>query len=147
MSRNVIPADDGYTRPGYIEAVERLHDSLEFTYRPMIPEEVDAVDEVVMKKPAREGNSVVRAAIQQHLVSWSEVDEKGEPLRINLQNIRRLPWPVFNRLYKIICGQLPSDPVPDASPAEEDDYVRDLVEAAGSGKTPGQVTDEVDLKN
>src|SRR5437773_1206560 len=57
---NYIP--DGYTATGYIEASEGKHDALAFAFRPMLPEERDAVEEVLAIRPAREVSQVVAGA-------------------------------------------------------------------------------------
>lgn len=145
MVRNVI--DDGYTKPGFIAPEDRLHQGLSFEYRPMLPEEADAVDEVIVKQPAQESHKVIRAALRNHLVSWDEKDKSGKALSIELDHVRRLPPRLFNKLYRIVSGQIASDDLPDASPDQERDYVQALLESAGTDKSPGQVADEADQKN
>lgn len=145
MSRNVI--QDGYTRSGYVAAVEGLHESLAFKFRPMLPETVDAVGESLKSKSARDGNRVLAAAIVNQLVEWSEVDADGKSLAITIDTVRRLPWKLFNRLYSVVSGMGPSDPLPEAKPVEDQDFAAALIEAAETGKPFGLIDAERSEKN
>lgn len=133
---------DGYTADGFIEAVDRLHGSLSFKYRPLLPEQVDAIDKEVLEKPPREGHKTLRAAIAGQLVSWSE----KEP--ITVENVRRLPYRLYNKLYRIIAGLMPSDAPPNAGEkADDDDFIRSLRESAETGVPVGAVRAAADAKN
>lgn len=145
--------DDGCTRPGYITAQEGLHESLRFRFHPMIPEEVDAVDDAVERNRNERGHAVIQAAVVKHLREWDLVwkkdvrvgdytGKKGTPVPIRLEMVRILPYRAYNKLYRIIAGLLPTDPDPEATPDEESAYVQDLLESATSGRPAGDVATE-----
>lgn len=142
---NYIP--DGYTQRGYIEASEGKHGPLAFTFRPMLPEERDAVEEVLAIRPAREGSQVAAAAVAHALFEWDLRDENGCPLPVGLDCVRRLRPSLFDKLYAVVSGREPSDPPPQQTAAEEQDYVVRLLEAAGAGRTPQEWGEEADRKN
>lgn len=108
MSRNVI--DDGYTEAGYIAAVERLHDALDFRFRPMLYDEAEVFcrPEFQRLTPA-EARATVARAVTGHLAEWSEVDAEGQPRPITAEVVGRLRYTVLNRLLNIIAGLTPAD--------------------------------------
>lgn len=149
MSRNII--NDGYTRHGYLAAVERMHGDLRFTYRPMLPEETASLvgDSFIQRNPVPQKRfAIMAAAIQGKLVEWSETDEKGEAIKITIDAVRRMPWNLFHGLFNVISGVGSSDADPLESPTEETDaYTQRLLEAAQAGVNPGVAIARADLKN
>lgn len=105
MSRNLIR--DNFTRQGYIEAAEGLHDELRFTYRPMLPEELELVElfraqnGLDVKKTMRR----MREEVAERLKSWSEVDEKNDTIPITVDSLKLLPPKVWEKLWLIVTGQ------------------------------------------
>jgi len=143
MSRNII--NDGYTTEGYIEAAEGLHDELSFRYRPMLPEDVEATDaEVNRRTDSKKTVHLFVAQVQRHLVDWSEVDDKGTAVPITFENVRRLGYVPFNRLYMIISGQQATDLRPGATDKEGKNYADAIIAEAGG--EPVSTTD-ADEKN
>lgn len=148
MSKNIIR--DGYTRTGYIAAVERLHDELRFEYRPMLPEQVETLQDATEKKTPSEGIRLVAAALAKQITSWSETageDANATPVPINFEHVRRLHFSVINKLYRIVAGISPSDPVPEAKEAEQDEYVASLLASATEGRAIGVIEAEKAEKN
>jgi hypothetical protein len=134
MSKNVFR--DGQTRRAYIAAVERLHDDLAFSYRPMLPEEVEITEAALTSKEAKKAVEIIVAQVVRHVVEWSEVDDHDKPQPVSVRNVRHLPYQVLNKLYKIIAGLMPSDPLPDGAPKDDqDDYLADVLREA-EGKMP-----------
>lgn len=107
MSRNIYR--DGQTRDGYIAAADRMHDELAFTYRPMLPEDVEFTDEERRKLEPRKSVQFLAAQITKHLVTWSEVDDDGKPMEVSLKNVLRLPHLLLTQAYLIVAGHLASD--------------------------------------
>ena len=68
---------------------------------------------------------------------------------ITLANIRRLPYRVFNRLYRIIAGLAASDPLPDGQVdgEQEDNYVKALLESTANGKSLARTLAEHETGN
>lgn len=145
MSRNIIR--DGQTRRGYIAAVERIYESLEFEYRPMLAEEVELTESVIQKGKPKEAVDFVCAQLVQKLTTWSEVDENDKAVPISFDNIRRLPYGLLNKLYRVVAGLVPTDPVPNAAKEEQDELVARLIEAAKTGRKVGDLVEEEAEKN
>lgn len=145
MSKNIIR--DGQTKAGYLELSEGRYEPMEFTYRPMLPETVETVEAFVavnsQKDPVKTTHCVA-AMVAKHIETWGEVEADGKPSPIIFENVRRLPFPVLNRLYRILAGLQASDPRPAAT-APDPDYVQNLI-AEVSGAAPIQ-NDEAQVKN
>lgn len=132
MSQNLI--FDGQTRKGYIAAVERLHDYVRFEYRPMLPATVEAVENRVSNETRPEAVvQCISAAVAKHLESWSETGEKG-PHDVKL--CWRLPYPVLNRMYRIIAGIVASDIDPEDKETRTRTIADDMMDEM-DGKFPG----------
>jgi hypothetical protein len=147
VSHNVIK--DGYTRPGYIAAVDRLHDEVEFTYRPMFGGEGDELnnDKFHLQEPAKKAYDEA-GGIASHLVTWSETDENGAAVPITRDAVYHLPALVRQKLLNSIAGYRPSDIKPGSPLTEgQDEEFKRFVEAQKSGKTLGQVAATADAKN
>ncbi len=145
MSRNIIR--DGYTRRGFIEAEDRLYDYLSFEYRPMLAEVVEMVEEASQRQETvKEGVRVVAAATAEHLVSWSEVEKDGEKVPHSVEEVRRLPFSMLNKLYRIVAGITPTDPIPDSTPKDSALFVQDII-AKASGEGPGAKAAAASEKN
>lgn len=147
MSSNLIRA--GVTREGFIEPVEGLHDGLTFTYQPMLAEDVEELDEVINKRPGKQGVQDMAAVVAKHVKSWSEVDEKKQPVPINFDTTRALPYFLFFKLVGILKGRVPNDiPAKDRAPSEQakSDLMVEL-EAIKRGQDPGQAVVESIRKN
>lgn len=142
---NYIP--DGYTQHGYLEASDGKHDALAFAFRPMLPEERDAVEETLATRPARQGSQMVAAAVTHALVEWDLRDENGCPVAVGLDYVRRLRPVLLDKLYAVISGREASDPPTRQAVSEEKDFVARLLEAAGTGCTPCELGLEDDRKN
>jgi len=136
MSRNVI--QDGYTKSARINAVPRLHESIEFTFRPMLPEDVEDLSAKVRKLQgdAKKMTLMIADAVSKHLTEWSEVDATDKPLPISVNNCRRLPYPLLGGLRYIIegirAGDAPEDGKDGGNDDELDKYV-DGLEAEVNG--------------
>jgi hypothetical protein len=147
VSRNVIK--DGYTRPGYIAAVDRLHDEMEFTYRPMFGGEGDEFnsDKFHLQEPAKKAYDEA-GGIAGHLVTWSETDEGGVAVPVTRDTVYHLPALVRQKLLNIIAGYRPSDIKPGAAiSTEQDEEFKRFQEAQKSRQTLGQVASAADAKN
>ena len=142
--------DDGYTATGYINDAKEIHGlrgSLKFSYRPMLPREVEIVNSAVRDSPAKKGSELLAAAIKKHVVDWDATDAKGEAAPLNLGNINRLPWSMFNKTYDIISGAVLSDLPDDATEDESDDYAKRLLQEAESDHPAGRAQRDADLGN
>lgn len=107
--------DDGYTEQGLIVAAEGLYPAVRFLFRPMLVTELaqystrvsQATDEAVRREVAR--------WLSLKLVEWDVRDGQDREVPIRpvgldpLANLLRLKPPLFVKLWKIICCDLPSD--------------------------------------
>lgn len=145
MTRNVI--DDGYTKAGHIKAAENHHDSMSFEFRPMLPSEVESVEQAIGKEESPEASvNIMAVALADHIVAWSETDQAGGKRPVNWEFISRLHYAVLNRLYRIVAGLDASDPIPRATKEQGNGYA-DSLRAKLKGKAPGAAEQEADAKN
>jgi hypothetical protein len=145
MRGHILSVEDGYTEAAYVAAVPGLYDELRFTYRPLLHVERDAVSDQ-SGKSAQNFESVLVAVMQSKLKTWDAMDGKGNPMPINAATIKRLQPALFDKVYTIIAGRVPSDPDPkNQNPEREkaDDVVASIV----SGKLVGDIREEGDRKN
>ena len=120
--------DDGYSEDGFLAAEKGLHGDVTFSYRPLLPEQRDGIDEVTLKQGAAQGAKVICSALAKNLVAWSIKDSKGQAVPIKPGAIGRLRPRLFDKLWAVVAGRMPSDVKPDASQAECGDYVTSLLE-------------------
>lgn len=145
MSQNLI-FDDQYTRDGYIAAIDRLHEELAFRFRPMLPEQVEDLEQSLEKAAAVKAAHLVAAALARQLMEWSEVDRAGAPAAIEFGTLRRLPYALLVKLRRVVTGQGASDLRPQATVAETAAYAQDLAVEI-NGQPPGIIRLENDQKN
>jgi hypothetical protein len=145
LTRNIIR--DGYTRTFFIAPMEGIHEGLSGSYRPLLAEQVEAIQESSEKaKSAATGLHLVASAVTKQLVSWSEIDSSEKPVEIAFESVRRLPYKLLHRLYRVIAGLEPSDIEETATPEEASDYIKDL-EAEVAGQLPGLARETAAEKN
>lgn len=138
--------EDGYTEDGYIAAVPGLHPALRFRFRPMLPEEREAISDVIRQKPIAQGNKLMCEALAARIKSWSATNNKGEPLEITPSNVAKLRPKLQGSVYSIIAGYQASDLDPDAP--EQADEPEDLaLRALIEGRPVGDARTEADQKN
>lgn len=120
MSTGYIP--DGYTRPGYIQAVPRLYDSLRFEYRPSrrITRAKHFRDLDKVKNDDDKSERVACDFIASRLVSWDAKNEEGESIPLSSATLGDLEPVLFERLYTIILGNAIPDEDPESpTPADK----------------------------
>jgi len=140
MRRTSNLVRDGQTRNGKVDAEDGLHDGLSFSYRPCLPEEVETIE----SQAAKEGNPraavrLIAAFVADRLGTWSEAD--GDP---TFENVRRLPFDLFNKVYRVVVGMRASDPVDQPTKEEEDELVaalRSQVDGTPPGETMAETTE------
>jgi hypothetical protein len=138
---------DGFTRAGFVKDVPGLHGELRFSYRPMLPEQRNAVRRLVSGEKGDKGDVLLRTAIAEHLVDWSATDDEGKDIKVSSEGVRRLPPALYDRLYLIVSGMDASDPEPDATSEEETGYAAALRKAAETGAAVGDVQTVAQQKN
>lgn len=95
---------DGFTQRGYIAAEEGLHPALRFTFRPMIPEDVERVEQAREREPAAEKSRArTGAVIAKQLESW-DVKFGDDNAPISEQTVRRMRLSLQTKLYNVITG-------------------------------------------
>lgn len=143
---NFLLHEDGYTRPGYIEPVDDLHDGLVFEYRLLPVLERDRFRLAMKRAPEQEAR-LTAAMIARQVPSWNVIDVHRHPVAVSAEAVLRLPAACFDRLYLIVLGAVAPDKRPgETSLADPDDYLAEL-EAAASGRPLGDVIQERDRKN
>lgn len=140
---NIIP--DGYTEEGYVAEVPRLHGALRFRFRPMLPEERDAIDYAIKDKSPGQSHAMYRKALATRIQSWSEKDKDGNDVTVAESAIRNLRPALYDKLYNIVAGYRASDVDPNHEKAT--DEVDHELEAAITGQPVGDVRTEANAKN
>ena len=142
--KNLRPADDGYTKPGYIAAKEGFWNALRFTYRPATHAERTAYEDGIRDSKGAAASRVVCTAIAKHLTSWDETDKDGKMVPITAETIGRMENTfLVDRLYNIVRGWECSDPDPSAATVDADTLIQSLLENV----PPGIIAEERDRKN
>ena len=121
-----VPVDDGWTFRGFIEAVPNLNPDIRFTYRPCVPEERSDIVEKLADKPAKIQDQLLARALAARIKSWDIKGESGEPAPITGDFVRRLQFPLFDRLTGIVIY---GNRISDTDPQWTDDECRDKDEA------------------
>jgi len=148
MSKNIIR--DGYTRGATIKPKPGLYEGLSIKFRPMLPEQVDAVTGRVADKRTAghfaEATVTIAAALAKQITEWDEVGPDGKPVPIKAEHFRNLPSPLLRRLYDVVSGYDPGDLPEQSSEPEHDEYLSDLTEAIATASPPPSAL-EKDEKN
>lgn len=108
---------DGLTQDGYIAEVERLHPAMAFTFRPMLPEQVEEWeahrDQHYLTKP-KETRARLGKLLSQQIASWDAVDANGDAVPVSEQTCRSLRPTLQHKLYLIVACLAASEVQPDA---------------------------------
>ena len=128
---------DGYTINGYIAAVPRLHPEMRFVYRPMLVQNRSVIfREIRLATDARKTESIAAAAIKSQLVSWDVVDHQGSAVTIEVPHALRLQQALFQKLFSIVTGDVPSDEDPLIQAGEQAEATDQDLRDAFAGTTP-----------
>ena len=144
-----IPPGDGYTKDGYIaqsnifDGSERLHDDLEFKYRPASRLDVVALEaqmEIALRNRKIDAECLVKAEklacqfVADRLLSWSLRDPGGHVVPVSAANVGCVNPALFERLYGIIQDKTPNDIKPPATMPEptKDEQQKNLQPESGS---------------
>lgn len=103
--------EDGYTADGYIAEIPGLHGSMDFKYRPMLPETRDRCQRAMVD--VAKGHKESREQIKRHLVEWDVKRGDGTDAPITVEMVGRLQPLLQDKLYSIVAGNMPSDPRPE----------------------------------
>lgn len=111
--------DDGYTIHCYINS-RKDYDRIAFEYRPVTREEQVRSSRKITSK---DEEAVVRAAefTAGRLVGWDLQTNKGEPVAVTADNLRRLHADAFERIYGIALGAEQPDGILDGGEAWDEE--------------------------
>lgn len=119
MPNELYFIDDGYTETAYILPMEGLHGGVTFQYRPMLYDQRQRVSEMLRAAATGEGTTILSAAICQQVLTWDL------PRELKPANVRRLRPKLLDRIYLIVAGHQPSDPLPGGHAAQHFDESAD----------------------
>ena len=143
-----VPADDGWTFRGFIEAVPNLNPDIRFTYRPCVPEERSDIVEKLADKPAKIQDQLLARALAARIKSWDIKDQTGALAPVTADFMRRLQFPLFDRLTGIVIyGNRISDTDPQWTDDERRDEDEAELEAALTGTPVTDATVDQAAKN
>ena len=81
---------DGYTQPGYILPVDRLHHALRFRFRPVLAEERSRLTDSTLTATAAGYLRQGAALLAEKLVDWNITDPRANDVEISPANVLRL---------------------------------------------------------
>lgn len=96
----------GFTTKGKIDfqGVHGIYGALEFEYRPVMPDEFDAIREEVGKS-GRKGCEAIAANMHTRITAWNVESDSGEPVPVTKESMLEMLPPVFiEQLYNIVMG-------------------------------------------
>ena len=96
--------DQGYTEEAYVGSRAGFHESIEFTFCPMLPEEQYEFLASIGKFSGRTKALLIAKAVAPRIKSWSIPETAISPA-----SFARLNPELFDRLYGIIIGTYPTD--------------------------------------
>jgi hypothetical protein len=100
MSLKLI--NDGYTFAGRVEPIGPFP-AVEVKYRPALADRVQQYIDASNRGGKERSDASVKL-LTEHLVSWDVLDDKGEPAAIVDVNLRRVPYPIREKLVDMVCG-------------------------------------------
>jgi hypothetical protein len=138
---------DGYTQPGYVQPVERLHNALRFRFRPVLAEERGRLADMASTATAAGCLRQAAALLAEKLVAWDIADPLGNDVDISPANVLRLQPELLLKLQQIVLGVVASD----LDPRWPDEQVNRLAEeelaAAAAGCSIGEARQQESEKN
>lgn len=137
-----VPEDDGYTFPGFIQAVPQIHRDVRFTYRPCPIDARAAIMDEIRDKPASVQELVIARALAKLITSW----DLGIP--VNSNNVLRLKFRLFARFAGIVVyGSDASDVDPKWTEEDREVLTQSAIDALIEGKRPGDQLQQAMLGN
>jgi hypothetical protein len=138
---------DGYVQPGYIRAVDRLHEALRFRFRPILSAQRSALVQTAQGATATHFDQQARELLADNLLDWTLSDPAGNPVAISREAIDRLQPELFLKLYRIVFGYDPSEIDPQWPKEQQCSLADDAQAAESAGRTIGELREERDEKN
>lgn len=141
--------NDGYTEQGYIAARPGLHPAVRFRYRPSTQEEWAALQTEIAGAKKGQGVALNARYIARKLVAWDLKDDKGDLVPRSATQVARLKPALFEVLYGIVIGMIPSDRDPDEQKTQEqgEQSTAELLAAFDAEQSVAEVRQANDEKN
>lgn len=150
-SRNYIPANDGYTLQGFVDAEPGMAEAVRFSYRPISAEKQASYNALLTSLKDTTNNPAVfrkRAEIlKERLVSWDAKDNGGQLLPLTVASIRSLSPELFWRVFGIVYGTMATDIDPNWADDQQDEECKLATEADASNTEVGKAREASDSKN
>jgi len=141
---HLYPADDGWTLPGYFEAVPNLHGPMRFRYRPFTRPEKDALLSIAQSN-GQAVDARMAETVASRIKSWNvkeaptTKDSKPAVAPINAASVKQLAPLIWQRLLGLIVyGSDPGDRDPAWSEQDKKSHDAAVLNALATG---GSVSD------
>jgi hypothetical protein len=144
---NFIPFDDGYTLPGFIKAVEGLHGSLRFSYRPTPTLVRSSWLKALENVDDEQYEQRTATILARKIVSWDFVDLEHKPVPITMEGALHLQPTIFRKLEGIVLGTLPTDIDPQWTESQKKESADNALDAVLRGCDPATLVQTKDEKN
>lgn len=134
---------DGYTEDCCIKALPNLHEEVHFKFRPVLPEAVRALMHNYFEKTAKQQGEIVEQTLLRQVIEWDLCDHEGEPVKLTVDNLRRIKKPLKDRLFNIVtcfeAGDSGLETIADTDNSSDLDF-DDLL----SGESDGIITSKIE---
>ncbi len=137
-----IDIADGYTERAWLNELAGVYGRVEFSYRPMLQEEIVAYAQSSKAKTGMDLRQFVAALLSHKLKEWDLRDGKGVVVPITAGNLLRVKERLFMRLWDVVSGDAAPDGVLDRDDAESAAAAQDLLTAAQTGRPVSEVREE-----
>lgn len=129
---------DGYTQQAYLEPIERLHDGLRFSFRPVTVEESsEFLASLAGNTPKRQEQLTARLLVKKvagwNLLYPSGHANEGKPVERTEANFLKLNRRLSSRLTNVVLGIEPWDEDPEAAAKEEEERKDDSFPSPANG--------------
>jgi len=119
MEVSAFIPDDGYTETAFLKAVDKIHPSVTFDFRPMLIEEQAQTRkewERLAKAEDLVGQRKLYAGkLAKHIVGWDLVNPRGGLVAITPENILRLKDVLFFKMFNVVTLNQMGDDAPEGA--------------------------------
>ena len=147
MSVLAFVPNDGHTLTGWINEIPGLHPRIEFSYRRLTCEEFGEYLQKVERFTEVQAQRLIAAHLAARITRWDVTDDKGQPVEIKEEIMRKLVRTLAQRLWRVVAGLEGPDGLVGQAKSDEDADFRAACEAARSGKALALVEEEQQRKN
>lgn len=96
--------DDGYTRAGYLAGVPYSTPAVRFRYRPPLIVPLSIIRDEIRKSKPESQVAIQAKTICKYVESWDVKDAKGEPVKLDIEAVKRVDPFIFSAVSGVVLG-------------------------------------------